>query len=746
MSNMGAEHSGKRIESDGLHTSSLHFSPESSVATAYYVRDIASGKPPGKEETRMMVQAVGKDLATEGLPPGKEDYRAVMKQAEAAYARTQGIRPVSHDTPAKSESEPAINLEEYRSVMEGLFDTYGLDKSYWQTITGIYGASDLIGNVIGGYQTRPWISEESRRTLMDKVDEGLDLLHIRSAPIRDLGTTLKNTDTATKKRAAGLLLSATWPWTAGIAHYFIGRRAEKFAHKLIVSESSALQNAVNQRVAESLFMRDFEFLHDKPAGEIMEIINNGKFSTIDLIRTTYVDFLPTALSIISQLPRQYVTGKLEFISSIIKMPFLLSHAQKNARQMKANRAAELTQMDKVNTKLMTTLSGLESARTAGDAVGGAQSMLDMLTERDFVAGHGLRKKLDRDRKMDLFFDIMDVGLPLAAETWKFGFNRLRKGTVSSEVALSSGVDIFSRVINAKNQQLDLRAAFKALTGIYVDRILPDIQDIKRMEELLGAYDTLDRPNGPRERARIPVSSLPNTDIRIRDVSYNGILENVSLDIKQGSFVTIKGESGTGKTTLIRNLVGLYAPDSGAITIGGMPIDTVKKYGPEALTSVVGYANQQPQILEDMTLRENLLLWSQKPATNDTIVQTLRDLRLDHLIDRLDEKNKHFSGGEKQRIGIARALLKEPKILVLDEPTASLDEVSAQQVMAIIQDLRKTRPEMSVIAITHDPIFERISEHIIDFEKINKRSGKRTNEPERRLGDHQVLEAIAHPRK
>jgi ABC-type transport system involved in cytochrome bd biosynthesis fused ATPase/permease subunit len=740
---MTAEAIGKKHEIPRIPEKGLQFSPESLVAAGKVAGDIAANKTPNPPDVSRLVTAVGEDLSREGLPIEKEDYKAIMAKAEAAYARKNGQQPASEQIPSLESVSP-INLAEYRDVMGELFKTYKLGSGSWQTVTGIYGATDLIGSVIGGYQTKPWISEDARKDFTGKVEEGLELLKARQTPLQELGSTIKRLPAETKKKAAGLLLSATWPWVAGTAHWFVGRQAEKFAHKLIVREGMNLQKAVNTRIAESLFMRDFEFLHDKPAGEIMEIVNNGKLSTIDLVRVTYTEFLPTMFGILSQLPRQYVTGKLEFMSSLIKMPFLLMRSEQNAKLMQENRAAELAKMDKVNTKLMTTLAGLESVRTSGSAAGGSLNMLDLLTERDAVAGKGLRQKLAGQRQMNMLFDMMDVALPFMSEAIQFNKQR-PPGKLSGEGAFNFGVDALSRVINSKNQQMELRAAFAGLTRLYVDNIIPDIQDIKRMEALLGKYDALDRPNGPRERARVAVGKLPNTNIHVENLSYKGIVNNVSLDIPQGSFVTIKGESGTGKTTFIRNLVGLYTPESGSVTIGGVPIDGIKKYGPESVSSIVGYANQNPQILEGMTLKENLLLWSQQQVPDAVLTKTLKDLRLEHLIDRLDKTTKHFSGGELRRIGIARALLKNPKILVLDEPTASLDEASAQQVMSIIQTLRTERPDMTVVAITHDPVFENISERIIDFSEINKRktsAGHTVGE----LSDHQVLEAIARPKR
>lgn len=186
------------------------------------------------------------------------------------------------------------------------------------------------------------------------------------------------------------------------------------------------------------------------------------------------------------------------------------------------------------------------------------------------------------------------------------------------------------------------------------------------------------------------------------------------------------------------MLGLFGADKAAVTYGGVDMQKIKKFGDESIYSAIGYANQNPQFFENMTLRENLLLWTKKVVPEDQIQGVLRDLRLDHIVNRLDSTVKHFSGGELRRIGIARALLKDPKVLFLDEPTANLDEESAKQVLEIVKNMRKTRPDMTVFAVTHDPNFEAIAEKIVDIRKINKP----TESESAALGNRQVFYAAS----
>lgn len=739
------------------HPQTLGVSPEAAVTSAYIAKDVAKGRVPQKDTTDMLVAEVARDVSASGMPVSPQETKDVSELVHEAFRPGHKKSPFERAKGVVEKPLADLDLGKYQDTVKGIFETYGLDKGAWQSVTGIYGAVDTTGNLLTGYQLKIMTSLGNDKSgFIRKINEGMDKLNFRKMPLdkalKELGRS--------KKNISGVfdILSATWPFIGGVAHTFAAQHAERIASKIFIEQRTNLQQAMNARISESLFMRDFEFLHDKPAGEIMEVINRGREATLDLVTTTYKEFLPTVINIVSQLPRQFIVGQqegrkgigkllnIEFLSTLIKLPILLSHSGETARFMQGQRAEELAQWDKVNTQLMTTLSGLESARTSGSAMAGAQNVFETLSARDYIESGGLVKKMARNRKMNVAFDVLDVGLPLVDEIGKFVAKMQQTKKMTGEYALRSGFDALVRIMNSKGQQGEMRAQFNGLTQMYVDQIIPDIQDIQRMEELLGKYDALDRPGGPKELARIPVTKLSSTDIKISDLGYKDIIKHVSMDIPQGSFVTIKGPSGIGKTTLLRNLVGLYAPQEGSVTIGGVPIEKIKKYGPEAMTTIVGYANQNPQIMEGMTLKENLLLWSQQAVSEEAIVKTLHDLRLDHLVGRLDSTEKHFSGGELRRIGIARALLKDPRILILDEPTANLDEASAKQVMTLVTELRKKRPEMTVIAITHDPIFEKISERIIDFAKLKKQAGQEPQAIRTPLGDHQVLEAIARPTK
>lgn len=166
--------------------------------------------------------------------------------------------------------------------------------------------------------------------------------------------------------------------------------------------------------------------------------------------------------------------------------------------------------------------------------------------------------------------------------------------------------------------------------------------------------------------------------------YPGVraLDNLSLTIKKGEFFGLLGPNGAGKTTTIRLLTGLTQPSSGSILVGG--VDAVKN--PLFITTLAGVVFEQQNTYDDMTVWQNLRLFAQ--------IYNIRDEKIEELIKQMElephkkKKAKHLSKGLKQRLLIARALLHNPEILFLDEPTEGLDPVFAESIRSLITDLNK----------------------------------------------------------
>lgn len=358
--------------------------------------------------------------------------------------------------------------------------------------------------------------------------------------------------------------------------------------------------------------------------------------------------------------------------------------------------------EKIATQLDSIKGGFEEVKTSSEVPVVAERVREQMNVRDTLS----LQRFIEETKMRLQRMIpFDVSTVVAAGV----------GGALQEAGMISGGAILSNIIYSGQLNWPVRE----LVDLYFNKFSRYVQDIQRMDEILGRYEELDLPEGEREKDRVPVSEMKNFDISIRDLRYKSILRGVNLDVKQGEFVTIAGASGVGKSTLLRNLVGLYRPDGGEIEIGGVRNDRVKRYGKESLYSVMSYCNQSPQIFEGMTLRENLTLWSKADVDDETIRNVMADLRLEKFTDRLDEEVKHLSGGEKVRLGVARTLIKGAKIMLLDEPTASLDSQAATETRKILSEIGSKYPNTTIICVSHDEELIKVSGRVVRMEDLQQ---------------------------
>lgn len=192
------------------------------------------------------------------------------------------------------------------------------------------------------------------------------------------------------------------------------------------------------------------------------------------------------------------------------------------------------------------------------------------------------------------------------------------------------------------------------------------------------------------------------EIKFDDVSFsyeqNPVLENFSLEIKKGQTVALVGPSGSGKTTLANLLNRFYDIDKGSLTVDGTPINIVKKKSLYLLTGMV----TQDSILFNDSVKNNIALGNPK-ATLEQIKEAAKIANASEFIEKLDQKydsiigegGNKLSGGQKQRLSIARAILKDPDILILDEATSALDTGSEKMVQEALDNLMKNRTSLVI---------------------------------------------------
>ena len=187
------------------------------------------------------------------------------------------------------------------------------------------------------------------------------------------------------------------------------------------------------------------------------------------------------------------------------------------------------------------------------------------------------------------------------------------------------------------------------------------------------------------------------------------LDGVSLTLRDNEFVAILGPSGSGKTTLLNILGGMDSLTSGRVTVDGKDISGFDK---KELTAYrrhdVGFVFQFYNLIQNLTALENVEMATQICRNPLDPMETLKQVGL-------EERAKNFpaqlSGGEQQRVSIARALAKNPKLLLCDEPTGALDYVTGKQILKLLQDTSR-QTGMTVVIITHNAALTAMADRVI----------------------------------
>ncbi len=211
------------------------------------------------------------------------------------------------------------------------------------------------------------------------------------------------------------------------------------------------------------------------------------------------------------------------------------------------------------------------------------------------------------------------------------------------------------------------------------------------------------PKDPKPENPVPIDDL--NDLEFRDVSFTHqtastpALSNISFTVRRGDTIAFVGPSGAGKTTLVKLLVGLYPPKQGEILYNGLSSHVIDL---DRLRERIGFVTQDSQLFSG-TIRENLLFVS-PDATDVECLDVLHKAAAHSLLARADngldtvigEGGVKVSGGEKQRLSIARALLRKPHLLVFDEATSSLDSLTEEEISRTMRDVASDRAVMTIL--------------------------------------------------
>lgn len=221
---------------------------------------------------------------------------------------------------------------------------------------------------------------------------------------------------------------------------------------------------------------------------------------------------------------------------------------------------------------------------------------------------------------------------------------------------------------------------------------------------LNIFDTLmskpieQRPDNPVEIGELTSLRFENVVFRHKTAHYNAI-DDISFSVKMGQTIAFVGPSGSGKSTLVKLLVGLYTPVSGRIYFNDA-YSTEIRYNP--LRRQIGFVTQDTQLYAG-TIKNNML-FVKPSATDEEILEALRKAAASGLIAKashgihtiLGENGMKLSGGEKQRLSIARALLRQPRLLIFDEATSALDSLTEEDITRTIREVSASREQMTIL--------------------------------------------------
>lgn len=216
-----------------------------------------------------------------------------------------------------------------------------------------------------------------------------------------------------------------------------------------------------------------------------------------------------------------------------------------------------------------------------------------------------------------------------------------------------------------------------------------------------------------------------------------VLDNVSVSIKTGEFISIMGPSGSGKSTLMYVLSGMDVPEGGNVTFDGDDLAVIKEKDlAEIRRTKMGFIFQQPSLLKNLNIGDNIILTSvrsNRKNIKDILIKADNLMKMTGIENLKNRNINAVSGGQLQRAGICRSLMNDPKIIFGDEPTGALNSKSAEEIMDLLRHINNKGT--TIVLVTHDPKVASKTERIMFMSdgkiqselKLSKYDGKNIDE-------------------
>lgn len=462
-----------------------------------------------------------------------------------------------------------------------------------------------------------------------------------------------------------------------------------FGYLSVVVGQNIMRDLRNQLYAHLQGMA-LAFFTKTRTGEIQSRLANDVSGVQSVVSDTAASILSNVTTVLSTLIAMFILDWRLTLLSVGVLPifaFIAKFIGEKARHYRGQAQAQLADLNATMSETLS-VSGVLLMKTSGRE---SMSRERFVRENNALTGTSIRMSMI----MRMFFNLIMLTFSLTPILvyWLAGYlviglhdHSLSIGTIVAFTALQGRM--FFPLTNLLNVQVELISALALFDRIFEYIDLP--------QDIVDAPDAVDlRPNEVRGDV-----DLDHVGFRYSPDQEQSTLDDVSISARSGQLVALVGASGAGKTTLTYLIPRLYDVESGAVKIDGHDIRRVKL---TSLSSFIAVVTQETYLVHD-TIRENLR-YGKPDATDAELEAAAKAAAIhDHIAGLpegydtvVGERGYKLSGGEKQRISIARAILKDPRILILDEATSSLDTQSERLIQQALTPLMKGR---TTFAIAH----------------------------------------------
>lgn len=478
-------------------------------------------------------------------------------------------------------------------------------------------------------------------------------------------------------KGIGLLLLAF----IGVA--LISRTAKNFQDYVVSYMTQKIGTEIYAKSVSHTFSLPYEVFEDQKSGDILQRLQKARMDTQkwinSFINVVYLSLIGILFVVIYAFSVHWMIGLSYFLIVPVlgSLTFVLSmrikEAQKNIVAQSAALAGSTTETLR-NVELVKSL-GLEN-----------QEIERLNNVNDKIRDLEL-KKIVIIRKISFvqgtFINLMRVGLVFLMLWLIF------KGEMSLGQFFSLFIYSFF-VFTPLSELGNMASAY---------------QEAKASNEKLE--EILDMPPQKKPLSSVKMGVLEKISLKKVGFIYKSgdkpSVKNINLEIKGGDTIAFVGPSGSGKTTLVKLLVGLYFPSEGKILINGVESEKIDY---DELRKKIGLVSQETQLFAG-TIRENLLFVNPR-ASDEQCLEVLRLASITGILERggkglntrIGEGGLKLSGGERQRLAIARALLRDPNLIIFDEATSSLDSLTEKEITETIHRITRARPKLIFILIAH----------------------------------------------